>query len=110
LHMLSITTGNDIQIASKVSANPPPTWSQDAQHLVYSSRSHIFTIDMQNARISRSLKLQGIASTLIWSPASSSQLVVALSKGLYLVDTQHDTSIQLDSHAIASPIIWTQIP
>ncbi len=110
LHMLNITTGSDIQIASNALTNPSPVWSQNAQHLAYRAGSRLFVVDTQNAGVSQPLKLQGTASMLTWSPATSSQMVVALSTGLYLVDTQHDTSLQLDTKATTGSILWTQIP
>ncbi len=59
------------------------------------------------------LKLSGVASSFVWSVTSSHQLVVALrdmSQGIYMVDTLHNTSLQMDRLGASGPIEWTEIP
>ncbi|HLZ61167.1 MAG TPA: zf-HC2 domain-containing protein [Ktedonosporobacter sp.] len=113
LHVIHLQSGNDALVAMGVTNDPAPTWSPDSQRLVYSTGSHTLIAPVQNIRTSQPLKIQGPASAFSWSATSPSQLVLAMSdgeQGIYLVDTQHDTALQLDKAAFHGPIWWTQIP
>lgn len=113
LHMLDVNTGSDTLVSTGVADDPVPAWSTDGQRLVYSTGMHVLVVNVQASRTSQPLKLQGPASAFSWSTASPSQLVLAMSdgqEGIYLVDTQHGTMLQLDNEATRGPISWTQIP
>ncbi len=112
-HVVNVTTGIDTLIASSVADEPAPAWSVDSQQLAYSTGKQTVVVNVQASKKTFSLKLRGSASALIWSATSPHQLVVALSdgqQGIYLVDTQQNTSLQLDKQDISGPIEWTEIP
>jgi len=113
LHIINTATRIDTIINLNVTRDPAPVWSPDGQRLAYSTGTHILVVNMQTIKASQPLKIQGLATALSWSVSLPNQLVIALGdgqQGIYLVDTQHDTSLQLDSSNARSPIIWTQIP
>jgi Tol biopolymer transport system component len=119
LHVISSTTGNDTVIANDAASLPAPTWSGDGQRLAYSTGSHVLVASVQTGSLAskigplQPLKLQGVATALSWSVTSPHQLVLAIDNGqvgIYLVDTQRNTSLQLDKSTTNGPIQWTQIP
>ena len=113
LHVVNAQTGSDALIATGVINDPAPVWSPDSQRLVYSTGMHVLIANLAAPRTSQQLKLQGSASAFSWSPTSSNQLVVAISdgqQGIYLVDTQHNTTSELDTKELRGPIEWTLIP
>jgi Tol biopolymer transport system component len=114
LHVVTVTSLVDMFIASGVTNEPAPAWSVNGKELVYSTSRQTVVADIQQGSFRlHSLKLRGLASTFMWSPSSPQQLIVALSDGqpgAYLVDTQHNTTLQVDQRAITSPILWTEIP
>jgi Tol biopolymer transport system component len=113
LHVVNVLTGNDTLIATGVINDPAPVWSPDSQSLVYSTGMHVLIANLAAPKTSQQLKLQGPASAFSWSPTSPNRLVVAMSdgqQGIYLVDTQHDTTSALDKKELRGPIMWTQIP
>jgi Tol biopolymer transport system component len=119
LHITSLTADTDTLIAANATSQPAPTWSHDGQRLAYSTGSHILVTSIQSGSLSpqtpqsQTLNLSGTATTLSWSVASSHQLILASNSGqagIYLVDTQHNTSLQLDKTSLNGPIQWTQIP
>jgi Tol biopolymer transport system component len=112
-HIVNVMTGVDSLIATAVVNEPAPVWSMDGQELVYSTGTHIGVVNLQAGTKSQFLKLQGLASTFAWSVNSPHQLVIALSdmsQGIYLVDTSHGTSLQVDKLGASGPIEWTEIP
>ncbi len=112
-HIVNVMTGVDSLIATAVVNEPAPAWSADSQELVYSTGTHIGVVNLQASNKSQFLKLQGVASTFAWSLSSPHQLVVALRdmyQGIYLVDTSHGTSLQVDKLGASGPIEWTEIP
>ncbi len=113
LHMVNATTGVDTSVATSVTDEPAPAWSSDGQKLAYSTGTRLFIADVQANLKPLPLKLQGAISTFAWSATASTQLVVALSdgqQGVYLVDTQHNTPVQLDQQNISGPVVWTEVP
>jgi Tol biopolymer transport system component len=112
-HIVNVLNGVDSQIATAVVNDPAPAWSADGQELVYSTGTRIGIINLQAGNRTLFLKLNGVASTFAWSVISSHQLVVALrdmSQGIYMVDTFHNTSLQMDQLGAGGPIEWTEIP
>ncbi len=112
-HIVNVMTGVDSLIATAVVNEPAPAWSGDGQELVYSTGTRIGVANLQANNKSEFLKLQGVASTFAWSVSSPHQLVVALRdmyQGIYLVDTSHGTSLQVDKLGASGPIEWTEIP
>ena len=112
-HVVNTLTGIDTLVAASAAADPAPTWSADSLHLAYSTGVHVLVVDLRNLRTSQPLKQQSEATAFSWSADSPSQLVLVSGdgpQGIYLVDTQHDTSLQLDREGIQGPIQWAQIP
>lgn len=113
LHIVNAETGFDRFIANGVTNYPvAPAWSADSQQIAFSTgtRIGIATVTGNNTHY---LALKGAASALIWSVASSHQLIVAMNdgqQGIFLVDTQKDTSQQVDSQGTDGPLLWTLIP
>ena len=112
-HIVSVHTGVDSLIATGVVNDPAPAWSTDGQELVYSTGTRVGIVNLQAGNRTLFLKLSGVASSFVWSVTSSHQLVVALrdmSQGIYMVDTLHNTSLQMDRLGASGPIEWTEIP
>jgi Tol biopolymer transport system component len=113
-HITNIATGEDTLVANTVMNTPLPAWSMDSQQLAYSTGTHVLVMQTQGiSKSSHPLKLQGPATALSWSEDAPNHLVTAMSdgeQGIYLVDTQHDTWLQLDTSDLNGPIFWTQIP
>jgi len=113
LYIVNVTTVVNTLIAKGVANEPAPAWSEDGQQLVYNTGTHTVVINVQGNKKLQPLILQGLASAFVWSATSPHQLVVALSdgkQGVYLVDTQHNSTLQLDQQAINGPILWTEVP
>jgi Tol biopolymer transport system component len=113
LHVVNTTTVVDTFIAKGVADEPVPAWSEDGQHLVYSTGTQTIVVNVQGNKKLQPLTLRGSVSTFVWSATSPQQLVVALSdgqQGVYLVDAQHNSALQLDQQAINGPILWTEVP
>jgi Tol biopolymer transport system component len=112
-HVVDVAIGTDSLISESVASNPAPAWSTDSQELVYNTGTKIGVVNLQAGNKTQYLNLRGSASAFIWSATSPHQLVVALSDGqpgIYLVDTQHNSSQQLDREGTSGPIAWTEIP
>jgi Putative zinc-finger/WD40-like Beta Propeller Repeat len=112
-HLVTTSTGTDSTIATNVAIDPAPAWSADSQHLAYSAGTHVFVVAPHTSGTAQLLKQQSSATALNWSVTSPSQLVIVSNSsngGIYLVDTQHDTSLPVDKEGIQGSIQWTQIP
>jgi hypothetical protein len=112
-HIVNVRTGVDSLIATGVVNDPAPAWSTDGQELVYSTGTRIGIVNLGADSRTLFLKLNGVASTFAWSVTSSHQIVAALrdmSQGIYMVDTLHNTSLQMDELGASGPIEWTEIP
>ena len=112
-HVVNMRTGVDSLIATGVVNDPAPAWSTDGQELVYSTGTRVGIVSLQAGNGTLFLKLNGVASSFAWSVTSSHQVVVALrdmSQGIYMVDTLHNTSLQMDKLGVSGPIEWTEIP
>ena len=117
-HVVNLATGIDTLIASGVADTPAPAWSTDSQQLVYSTGTEIAVVNPANLQTIQKpliLKLHGPASAFAWSATanSSHQLVVAqndVQQGIYLVNTQQNTFVQVDNSGASDPIWWTEIP
>ncbi len=113
-HVVNTLTGVDTLIATGVAIDPAPTWSADSSHLAYSIGVRTQIVTLQGPGPAQSLKQQGTATALSWSSTIPSQLVLVVNggqqHGIYLVDTQHNTSLQLDKGNIQGPIQWSEIP
>lgn len=113
LHIVDVATAFDSLIGPGVANDPAPAWSVDSQQVAYSTGTRIGLVNLQAGSSTLFLKLKGSASVLSWSAASSHQLIAALSdgqQGIYLVDTQHNSSLQVDKQGTSGPILWTEIP
>lgn len=113
LHVVNLATDIDSLIAKNVADEPAPAWSQDSQELVYSTGNSSVVVHTHASKNILSLKLQGPASAFLWSATSPNELIVALddnAQGIYVVDTQRNTFVQVDKQGISSPILWTEIP
>lgn len=113
LHVINAITGTDTLVSAGVAIEPLPAWSADGQSLVYNTGTQIVVVSIQTPQKPHILKLQGPATSFIWSLTSPSQLVIAVSdgqQGIYVVDTQHSTMQQLDQHNMSGAILWTQVP
>jgi hypothetical protein len=112
-HVVSLLTDVDTLIADGVADEPAPAWSVDSQELVYNTGMQTIVVNLHAGKKILPLKLQGPASSFVWSASSPDQLVAALSDsmaGIYLVEMQHNTSQQLDKLGINGPILWTEVP
>ena len=113
LHVVNVTTVVDTFLAKGVADEPAPAWSENGQQLVYSTGTQTIVVNVQGNKKLQPLALRGSTSTFVWSATSPQQLVVALSdgqQGVYLVDAQHNSALQLDQQAITGPILWTEVP
>ena len=112
-HLVNPATGSDRLLSGDMAANPAPAWSNDGQQLAYSAGSTLTLVNTINGSQTAHIQLSGKITGLTWSPDIAHQLIVALggpTSGLYLVDTQRNTSLQLDHPGVASAIQWTEIP
>ena len=113
LHVVNTYSGIDSLLASGVVNNPVPAWSANGQELVYSTGARIGIVNLQAGNSTSFLKLQGVASSFAWSVTSPHQVVISLhdtAQGIYIVDTAHTTSQQMDTLGATGPIEWTEIP
>jgi len=113
LHVVNLTTGIDVLAAAGVADEPAPAWSVNSQELVYNTGTQTIVFNLHSSKKAFALKLHGPASAFVWSDTSPDRLVAALSdgqQGIYLVDTRHNTSRQIDSLGINSPIKWVEVP
>jgi Tol biopolymer transport system component len=113
LHVVNVNTAADMLVSAGVTNDPAPAWSADGQQLVYNTGKQSVVVDVQGSLKFHPLKIRGLASLFSWSVSSPHQLVIALNDGqtgVYLVDTQRNTVLQLDQQAFNSPILWTEIP
>ena len=112
-HVVDIRTGVDSLITTGVVNDPAPAWSTVGQELMYSTGRRVGIVNLQAGNGTLFLKLNGVASSFAWSVTSSHQVVVALrdmSQGIYMVDTLHNTSLQMDKLGASGLIDWTEIP
>jgi Tol biopolymer transport system component len=113
LYVVNATTGVDRLVASSVTDEPAPVWSADNQQIVFSTGSRVGISSILAGSTIHYLALKGAASDLTWSLTSPHQLIVAMNdgqQGIYLEDTQGNTSRLLDSQGTDGPLLWTQIP
>ena len=113
LRVVNVKSGVDSFIARSVVNDPAPAWSADSQELAYSTGAQIGVVNLRAGYQPFFLKLKGAASAFAWFATAPHQLVVALRdvyQGIYLVDTQHNTSSQVDKQGTSGPIEWTEIP
>ncbi|HEU0002546.1 MAG TPA: zf-HC2 domain-containing protein [Ktedonobacteraceae bacterium] len=115
LHIVNASTAVDAIIANGVTYDPAPAWSMDSRQVAYSTGTRIGIASPQTPTSPRYLTLKGAASALVWSAskASLNQLIVAMNdvqQGIYLVDTQHNTTFLADKLGTDGPILWTVIP
>lgn len=111
--IVNVSTGANQLLASNVAANPIPVWSANSSQLAYSTGTRINIVNAQNGSQVLQLPLQGTATSLSWSPGTAQQLVVSLldsARGIYLVDTAHNTTLRLDQLGTNSTIQWSEIP
>jgi Tol biopolymer transport system component len=112
-YVVNVTTGATRFLSHTVALNPTPVWSDQHDQLVYSTGTYIDLLNTQNAGSVTQLKIRGPALNFSWSPAMPNQLVIILggsTSGIYLVDTDHNSSQALDPQGISGQIQWTQIP
>lgn len=112
-HLVNIVTGADQLLPDQVAVSPAPDWSADGLQLAYSTGTQIDIVHTLNDGQLIHLHLRGQITNLSWSPSAIHQLIVSLGSpdaGLYLVDTQQNTSRQLDSVGSSNEIQWTEIP
>jgi Putative zinc-finger/WD40-like Beta Propeller Repeat len=114
LHVVNVMTGVDSLIATGVVNDPaPPAWSADGQELIYSTGTRIGVVNLAAGNQTLFLTLKGVASAFTWFATSSRQVVVALSdgnQGIYLVNTQQNTWLQVGKQGASGPFEWTEIP
>lgn len=111
LHSVDTRTGVNTLVAHAVRSTPAPTWSVDEQHLLYSVGAQSIVVDMQN--VQTQLSVTSSASTFLWSTTSTHTAVIATqdgTQGVYLVDTQHNTTKLVSTQRVTGPIVWTQVP
>lgn len=114
-HIVNSSTAIDAKVANGVAYDPAPTWSIDSLQVAYSTGTRIGIASVRSPGNPRYLLLKGVASALSWSASATSlnQLVVAMNdvqQGIYIVDTQHNTTFLADKLGTDGPILWTVIP
>lgn len=112
-HLVNMSSGADQPVSAQVAVNPAPAWSADGQQLAYSTGTQITIASTRISSQTLQLQLRGQFTDFSWSPISPHQLLVAMSTptpGIYLVDTQHNSSQQLDRVGTTSDVQWTEIP
>ena len=112
-HVVNVTTLVDTFIAPGITNSPAPVWSKTGQELVYSTGTQTIVVDLHGGKNVHSVVLRGLAATYTWAANSPSQLVIELGdgqQGIYLVDTQRHSTLQIDPKATDGPILWTEIP
>ena len=112
LHVVNVTTFADTLVAGGVTNEPAPAWSEDGQELVYNTAAQTVVVNLASKKL-QPLGLRGIASSFTWSATSPRQLVVAFNdgqEGVYLVDTQHNSTQKVDPENITGSIAWTEVP
>ena len=112
-HLVNVITGTDQLLSDQIAVSPMPDWSADGLQLAYTTGTQIGIVHILNASQSTHLHLHGQILNFSWSSSAIHQLVVSLGSpdpGLYLLDTQQNTSRQLDSVGTDSAIQWTEIP
>lgn len=112
-HLVNVISGTDQLLPDQVAVDPAPDWSADNLQLAYSTGTQIDIVHTLNGGQFTRLHLQGQITNLSWSPSAVHQLIVSLASpqtGLYLVDTQQNTSRQVDRIGASNKIQWTQIP
>jgi WD40 repeat protein len=112
-YLVNAATGTSYLLSTHLATSPAPAWSSDGQQMAYSQQNKIIIANTLNGSQVLQLKLHGRATNLTWSPAISHQLVVSLADttpGIYLVDTVHNSSLQLDHLSVDSSIQWSEIP
>jgi WD40 repeat protein/anti-sigma factor RsiW len=110
-HLMTPATGTDRLLSGTVAATPAPAWSDDGRQLAYSTGTALVLVDTLNGSQVSRLSLPGSITDLAWFPGTTHQLIVELrGSGLYLVDTQHNTSSPLDHLGAEGALQWTEIP
>lgn len=112
-HLVNMASGADQLISTQVAVNPAPAWSAGGQQLAYSTGTQITIVSTQKNNQALPLHLSGQITNFSWSPASPHQLLVVMGNpapGIYLVDTRHNSSLQLDRAGTTSAVQWTEIP
>ncbi len=112
-HLVNVVTGADQLLPDQVALSPVPDWSADGLQLAYSTGTQIDVVHTANGTQLTHLNLRGQITNLSWSPSAIHQLLVTLGSpdpGLYLIDTQQNTSRQLDNIGTESTVQWTEIP
>ncbi len=113
LHVVNVSTGIDTLLAQAVANEPLPAWSEDGQHLAYSTGAQVVVVNLQNGKQLEHISLHGTASSLLWSATTPSHLVVAFSDGApgtFLVDIQQNTTHLVDRQGISGAVLWTEVP
>ena len=112
-HLVNAATGLDHLLTNDVAANPAPVWSANGSQLAYSTGTRINVVNVFTGGQVLQVALHGLATNLSWAPSSAHQLIVSLgdaTPGIYLVNTQHNSTLRLDQEGTNNPIQWTEIP
>ena len=109
-HVINLTTGSNVQVASSVAPNVAPAWSLDEQSLLSTDGTYIALTSLDGTSAT-TIRLPE-ATLLAWNPANSYEAIITLQgskHGLYLFDTAHKTVSQISKTSIVGPILWTEI-
>ncbi|MDQ2715713.1 MAG: zf-HC2 domain-containing protein [Chloroflexota bacterium] len=111
-HIINATSHSDTLVATRAAIDPAPAWSPDSREVAYSTGTQVTVFKMPEGK-KTTLRLRGAVSAFAWSATTPHQLIVALSDGqpgIYLVNTQSGSSIQIDKQGTSGPMLWTEIP
>ncbi len=95
------------QIAEDVALTPLPTWSSDAQHVLYVANGQSWVAPVSGQ--SQALPDIGAATTLSWSP-DSSRVALGSAKGVTISNPDGSKPSQVDNVGGVDDLTWTAVP
>ena len=95
------------QIAEDVALTPLPSWSSDAQHVLYVANGQSWVAPVSGQ--SQALPDIGAATSLSWSP-DSSRVALGSAKGVTISNPDGSKPSQVDNVGGVDDLTWTAVP